>query len=567
MAANPDDNPRRDTRGLPEGYDPRMLYEYRFSKLKENSTGLESWLYKYIPYSVIKSFAVAIDPTYKFKVAPGAITPENRLKYRATASVLQVRTVTTEHSRSSYATFPPNYNGVGGCWGPGIKELRDPTYSTTQFVQKQDALADTLEDTTSKTRLWNSTQGTMTKFKGTLNSPPRSCEVSQYNSSTFSGPPPGPNDNCIAVGGANFYRDGGSEVYKWSVKPSGAVLSHNRLDFIKQREIDYNIGLIQANVVEMLKGYSPQNRDYTLFRNVVELKDIRQSVLQLQDSLSSLSKLFTSLGTQPKLRSSIFDLKETASKIPGEYLSFHFGWKQTYNDLLELVMLPGKMSKRLNFLIARAGKPTTFRSSRKFVSGENGISAFDYDYGYEYDIAVESRIVRESELRLVVNATFDFPPIDSPRFRFNYFMDRIGLIPRPTDIYNLIPWTWLVDYFTGLGNYVECIDNLNRDPNLINWGMITCDSTGKYVTQLTSKSQRTIYSYANGIGGVINGFHPNNHSSVYDFECQTRRDVSTALDVNATSIESSLSSYQKSIIGALLLQRSFSGKRGFTASS
>jgi hypothetical protein len=365
-----------------------------------------------------------------------------------------------------------------------------------------------------------------------------------------------PGDSCIAAGGSSTYHDGGYQEYHRSFGPTAAVLPISTYNLIVASEKAYNRGLIQANVIGMVKGYSPNNRDYSLFRNVVELRDLKQGTLGLLESMNNFKKLFVSLGTQPKLRSSIFDLSNAAKSIPNEYLAFHFGWKQTYKDLMDLLAVPEKMSKKLNFLIKRSGKPTTFRSKRTFVSGETGTSGFEYDIGYEYDVHTESRVERESELRLVINATVDFPPLNTPRFRLNSYLDRIGLVPRPTDVYNLIPWTWLVDYFTGLGNYVECIDNINRDKNLINWGMLTCVSKGKYLTQLSSKSQNTQYRYFNGVQSYYtDGVVGNNHTSTLEFTCHTRVDVARSLEMNVTSELSSLSLYQQSIIGALLAQR------------
>jgi hypothetical protein len=260
------------------------------------------------------------------------------------------------------------------------------------------------------------------------------------------------------------------------------------------------------------------------------------------------------------VRKILFDVRKSAKDIPNEYLSYHFGWKQTWKDINDLLAFPAKLEKKINFLIKRSGQPTTFRTKRQFVSGESGVS------GYEYELLRDelflsgdgssSRIERDSELRLVINATFDFPPLMGTRFRNDLWKERIGLVPRPTDIYNLVPWTWLIDYFSGVGNYVEMIDTINHDPGLINWGMLTAVSKGKLTTDYTSHSYRSIRAYQDNVETTNSDiFTVNRHTSVYEFECQTRRDVSQVLDVNATSDVNSLSAYQKSIIGALLAQR------------
>jgi hypothetical protein len=197
---------------------------------------------------------------------------------------------------------------------------------------------------------------------------------------------------------------------------------------------------------------------------------------------------------------------------------------------------------------------------RNFSFSELGTPAFDYSpvAPFEFSILQENRTEWDSELRLVINSTFDFPPVNEVSFRNKDFLDRIGLIPRPTDLYNLVPWTWLVDWFTGLGNYVELIDQINRDQNVINWGMITCDTTGRLISEYQSKTRRTQHRSVNFVG-LPDSFLDieNRHTSTFNFELQILRDVATILDVKLTSKPSSLTAYQQSILGSLLAQRLF----------
>jgi hypothetical protein len=553
---------RKDTRGLPEGYDPHMLYEYRFQRLKEEATGLEWYLHKYIPYSLIKSFAIAIDPTSKFKVAPGVITPENRTKWRQTASVLQQgRSVQNKRVVTEYHQLV-NYYNISGCRSPYVVSTNNFTDSYTTGAQSQAPLVDYLKDTTSRTRLMGSSQGTLTMMKGYINSPPRTVSDLYSVSSTFTANAPPPNDPCTIAGGTGNAKDGGTENKYSTIGPTAATLSLSTCTSLRNSEINYNVQLSQKHVLAMLKEYTPNKRDYTLFRNLAELRDLPRSIMQLQNTAGELRKLFVSLQTSPSLRKRIFDLGGVAKQVPNEYLSYHFGWKQLYKDIEDLLAAPEKIQKRFNLLLKRSGKPTTFRVKRSFVSGESGVSGFNYDTSpYEFDTSSSSRIERSSELRLVVNATFDFPPVCGVRFLYDQWIDRIGVVPRVTDVYNLVPWSWLVDYFTGLGNYIECIEVINKDEGLINWGLITCVTEGKLITDFKSKSKSVSRIYANNVQvGNSEITRENRHTSVYNYKCETRRDVATILDVNCTSDPVSLSDYQKSIIGALLAQRIFPSK-------
>lgn len=558
MTINLSNETRFDTRGLPVGYDPHKIYEYRIDTLAQNSSGLESFLYKLMPISLVKSLAFAIDPTAAYKVSASRITPANRTRYRGSASVLALRKITSV-DRFSRWYQDVNYKLVSICWSPTVKYEGWTNDLGSSSVTTQPVLSDLVKDTTRRTRLYGSDQGTLELFKGHINSPPRKIvrrvsEASTYTSTTTNEPA------CGLVGGTYQFTSGSVHEYESKFTPSGATLSVTAYNQLRDGEINLCKSLCQKHAISMLKSVEPFAGDYTLFRNLVELRDLPRSILQLQKTATDLRKVYLSLRHSPKTRKVVFNLKSLAKDVPNEYLSYNFGWKQLYRDINDLLVLPEKTSKKVNFLIRRSGKPTTFRSKRQVVSGTgSGVSGFDYQQtSYDYWLTVASRIERTSEVRLVVNRTFDFPPVNSVEFKRHVFAERIGIQPRITDVYNLTPWTWLLDWFTGLGNYIDLIETINsKNSGIINWGMITCKSTGRLVSEFRSQSTWSHHQRIDNTGGSIVESYPQNyHTSTFDFECQTRSDVATILDVKLTSVPSTLTAYQMSILGALIAQRS-----------
>jgi hypothetical protein len=548
--------PRFDTRGLPEGYDPHKLYEYRYDILVKDATGLESLVYKLIPFSYIKSFAFAIDPTARFKVSPYTVTPVNRTQYRGVNSVLLQRPYTRKRYKYSYSQSP-NYKGISICWNPVPDIIFGPSVDllSSGFLPSQPVLLDRIKDTTKRTRLVGSDRGNLEMFKGYVSSPPRETKQGEVSNYTFLGDGSTGNTSCIAVGGGGN-RIRYSHEYQIERHARGATLSVSNYNLLRDGEIALAKSLCQKHAISMLKSVDPFARDYTLFRNLVELRDIPRSVRQLSQTAQDLRKVYLSLRTSPKLRKVVFNLKGLARDVPNEYLSYHFGWKQLYRDVTDLLALPEKTAKKVNFLMSRSGKPTTLRSKREFLSGSAGASGFDYStMNTEHTRVSSSRIERKHELRLVINAIWDFPPINSVEFKKHVFAQRTGISPRITDVYNLVPWTWLVDWFTGVGNYIDLIDTINNDPKLINSGMISCRTSGRLITDLSSKSTITSSVTSGGVTTTQSNLTDNRHTSFYDFECQTRNDVATILDVQLTSVPSTLTTFQKSILGALILQR------------
>lgn len=546
---------RKDTRGLPEDMDPRNFYEYRYTSNLKTATGLESLILKLIPLSIHKSVVFAIDPLRDFKVAPHRITPSNRNRIRAVESVLLKR---TQHRvfRSLVLQQKPNFANIQVCWSPGLDQRSEAFAEATDELTTQPVLISEINDTTRRTRLLGSLQGTMDSFQGYVNSPPRTVRRVYRSHYVYHATEP-LGASCAMAGGTANARAEGQESHVSDIGPTGAVLSSSVYNNLRTGEKAYLEAEIANRVLSMFKDWSPNRRDYTLFRNLVELKDLPRGIMSIQNTVRDFRALFATLGSKPKLRDSIFNLEKLSSNVPKEYVSYHFGWKLLVKDVKDLLALPEKLSKKYAFLIRRAGKPTNFRTKRNFSSALTvGVSGFDYDGSpYEYSPLTASRLERETEIRMVINATFDFPPPDAITFKSYRFWDEIGAVPRPTDLYNLIPWSWLVDWCTGLGNYVEVIDNINRDPSLINWGMITGLTKGRLITDFQSKVDATDFYSEDFVGThTVVTTEVKNHTSILNYECRIRKDMAAALDVN-TIAAPNLNGYQQSILGAILAQR------------
>lgn len=65
------------------------------------------------------------------------------------------------------------------------------------------------------------------------------------------------------------------------------------------------------------------------------------------------------------------------------------------------------------------------------------------------------------------------------------YLEKLGLWPTPTDVLDLIPWSWLVDWFIGLHDYVQLMSEINTDRFLINYGFLTYKSA----TRVTASRQ------------------------------------------------------------------------------
>jgi hypothetical protein len=281
-------------------------------------------------------------------------------------------------------------------------------------------------------------------------------------------------------------------------------------------------------------------------------------VASLRESYGNLKQLenWIRLSGKDVERLRVLKLK-TIKDVPNEYVSYWFGWHQLYRDVTDLVEKPLRAAREVNRLLERTRQATTYRIKREVPSRGTWAPDFRYEgYPDESSVSVETFNERVSELRLVINATFDFPTIDIPRFKRELFLEKMGAYPRATDIYNLIPWTWLIDWFTGLGNYIDCVDIVNTDPSLINYGFLTCVSKGKIVSTRSSKVWSQKYVRILPAAGVSSDFARSYlHTSQCEYKYQVRRDICRAYDVKSTLNPANLTLLQKSILSAILLGR------------
>lgn len=518
----------KDTRGLPTGLDPRYFYEYSSMLRRHSAVGIERFLYLFMPYNLIKSLAFAIDPLRQFKTSTGKVSPPLRIRIRKTSSALGTRTM---QGRTLFTRDAYKYGAA----------VFDETPYGPVHLDPQEPLINRIEDSTRRTRVAGSDIGELSIWKVDSSSPGRTVHTLETNDTQWPDTP-----------SPYWYR---TKIYRdLSVIGPSAVIYPSVVEQMRLDEWARTSAVMSNNVLSLFSGITAQKKVTTLYRNIVELKDLPRGIIQLGETLRHLRQLSDALKIPRSVLERIHSFRTTGFDIPKEYLSYQFGWRQTFSDVMNLLAAPERFSKRINFLIRRNGQPTTYRRQR--VIADNGSTSLGFNYStfYTEDVfPMSHEVIREHTIKMVVNTTFEFPGVDMPNFRKSEFIRQLGVVPSPTDLYNLVPWTWLVDWFTGLGNYVEVIDSINQDRELINWGLITCVSKGSLVSTLHSQAHN-YQTHAYGGTGVTEDIKiPHNHQSTLSFLSMLRRDVSGMLNVNTTADPLTLSAYQQSILGSILL--------------
>jgi len=255
-------------------------------------------------------------------------------------------------------------------------------------------------------------------------------------------------------------------------------------------------------------------------------------------------------------------------EVSKQYLNEKFGWENTISDIKDLLTKSEQISKQINYLLSRQDKPTTFRVKKTFLESLDSPPGFTY-FGmpYETNPSTNTLGTRKVELKVVVNAKVKFPFVRPPVLRGGQHIDGNayartelenqigGYLLKPNDIYRLVPWTWLVDWFVDASSYLDCIEAINGDDSIINYGFATYNSSLHIVSKY--QAEVPVFEFDSFDGAASFRFlnQPVDHSSVVDISYQKRKDLATVNDVKVSWDLGNFSGYQASILAALLFAK------------
>lgn len=329
--------------------------------------------------------------------------------------------------------------------------------------------------------------------------------------------------------------------------------------------------------LDMLANCMPTRRKFNLAYQIGELKDLPQTLkgtvylFKNIESLIGWSEFVKALSspswwTQKRVEqlsgylSRITTTRLFDHTVSGAYLTFKFGYESMYQAVDRLLKVPGKIGKDVNLMIQSNGKFQTLSTKKDLGTSEWAAPPL-VDFGLPIrwlpnpEIPYKCVGTRQASLRCVVNTGVRFPDIDVPKFREKLYYEKLGWPARPSDMYNLIPWTWLYDWFGSTGSYLRLLEEVHLDKSLINWGVLVYKST------LKSKASREIFDTITSSTVFV---YPPYSSTVtrklrmtqqaeFTAEYELRIGIESLATVKTTS-GTGLTSGQASILGALISQ-------------
>lgn len=151
--------------------------------------------------------------------------------------------------------------------------------------------------------------------------------------------------------------------------------------------------------------------------------------------------------------------------IGSYYLALKFGWEPLLADIRKLYNLQQVVDKRIKQLLRDNGKPVR-RRVQLYSDTQELAKLTTQSYGiwlpsfvtYMYRKEPVSTLTSTLNDKVWASAQFRYwlpPGPRDLRWTSKLKSELMGLTPTPATIYNLIPWTWLIDWFTNAGDVIE----------------------------------------------------------------------------------------------------------------
>lgn len=218
-----------------------------------------------------------------------------------------------------------------------------------------------------------------------------------------------------------------------------------------------------TNSARLYNKLRPDKPNFELALNLLELKDLpamlQDSVRTVRDVVKQTRKNGSSL-----------------SKTGEYYLAVNFGWLPVLGGVRDFVKTQREQQKRLTQLIRDSGKPvsrkikipeteeSTLADTKEVwhhdawaagMGPQGGTFWYPHEPYYNWH---RSRTVLTSKLWAAGKFRYFLPPGPRDVVWTRNMLRRInGIRVTPSTVYNLMPWTWLADYFIELGEFVDAV--------------------------------------------------------------------------------------------------------------
>lgn len=169
------------------------------------------------------------------------------------------------------------------------------------------------------------------------------------------------------------------------------------------------------------------------------------------------------------LKSTLFFFRKEHRNIGNQYLNVNFGWLPFLSDVQNMIQTYHKLDVLLDRIRKNNGKWTLRSGSVVDKESIRASTEWTGTTGFAFSPALTTNLYQVSTARTLTNVIdikrvwfsgrfrYYIPDkvMQSPTFRRDTIRKIYGLTITPADLWEAMPWSWLIDYFTNAGDILS----------------------------------------------------------------------------------------------------------------
>lgn len=167
--------------------------------------------------------------------------------------------------------------------------------------------------------------------------------------------------------------------------------------------------------------------------------------------LRDIKKMFELL---PKKHFNLRDWKQVFRYVNGQHLNWNFGWKPFISDVRSVMKGLTTFEERLFRFLRNAGANLIKHGAEPAISSSGNSSSASIAGNYAL---LHSHVSWTQSVQY--RATFEFryvmPPLSYESLRWRAYLDTLGLAANAANIWEIIPWSFVWDWFVDVGSFLD----------------------------------------------------------------------------------------------------------------
>lgn len=236
----------------------------------------------------------------------------------------------------------------------------------------------------------------------------------------------------------------------------------------------------------------PDSTDYSKFGSLVPVSDLVTAGTTAIARTVPTNPTFSAAATLGELREGLPAIPGMTAlrkgvnpkSLSGEYLNLEFGIKPMLGDLQKFLDARKKADKVLDQLYRDSGR--LVRRKYSFPPDEQ-VKTEVFQRVYPWAPGVNAYIVSPGTLTRTTKTstkywfsgayTYLFPRQEGWHRKVAELEKTYGVVPDISDLYQLTPWSWAVDWFSNTGDLVSNLNSFSSDNLVLRYGYIMCRKT------------------------------------------------------------------------------------------